>query len=101
MYVGVMHRIKDPKAMLSRGEKLGDPSQAPPGVVAHQFCPSTDLSVATCVWEADSVDAVRDYIDGTLGDSSENTYFEISTEHAQGLPQQAAARNPAGAAWSA
>ncbi len=92
MYVGVMHRIKDPEAMMERGKSLSDPASAPPGVVGHQFCPSTDLSVATCVWEADSIDAVRDLIDGTLGDSSENTYFEINTEYAQGLPQQAAAR---------
>jgi hypothetical protein len=92
MYVGVMHRIKDSEAMFSRGEGLGDPANAPPGVVPHQFCPSTDFSVATCVWEGDSIDAVRDYVDGTLGDSSENSYFEISTERALGLPQQAAAR---------
>jgi hypothetical protein len=92
MYVGVVHDIKDGKAMMERGQSLGDANNAPPGVVAHQFCPSTDLSVATCVWEADSVDAVRDYVDGALGDSSKNSYFEISTENAQGLPQQAAAR---------
>ena len=92
MYVGVMHRIKDPDAMMARGQTLSDPANAPPGVTGHQFCPSTDLSVATCVWEGDSVDAVRDYIDGTLGDSSENSYFEISTENAIGLPKQAAAQ---------
>jgi hypothetical protein len=92
MFVGVMHRIKDPKVMVERGETLGDPANAPPGVVGHQFCPSKDLSVATCLWEGDSVDAVRDYIDGTLGDASENSYFEVSTERAMGLPQQAAAR---------
>ena len=92
MYVGVMHRIKDPDAMMERGKGLGDPANAPPGVVGHQFCPSTDLSVATCLWEGDSVEAVRDYIDGTLGDSSENSYFEVSTERAMGLPQPAAAR---------
>jgi hypothetical protein len=28
------------------------------------------------VWAAHSVDAVRDYIDSTLGDSSDNTYHE-------------------------
>ena len=92
MYVGVVHKVKDSKAMLERGEGLSEPANAPPGVVPHQFCPSKDFSVATCVWEADSVDAVRDYIDGTLGDSSENSYFEINAEYAQGLPQQAAAR---------
>jgi hypothetical protein len=92
MYVAIVHRVKDPEAMMSRGEKLSDPSQAPPGVVGHQFCPSTDMKAATCVWEADSVDAVRDFVDGTLGDSSENSYFEINEEYAQGLPKQAAAR---------
>ena len=92
MYIGVVHRVKDPQAMLSRGEGLGDPANAPPGVRPRQFFPSKDLSAATCLWEADSVDAVRAYIDGTLGDSSENSYFEINTEYAQGLPAEAAAQ---------
>lgn len=90
MYVAVVHDVKDPQAMFSRGEGLSDPSNAPPGVQPRQFFPSKDLSAATCLWEADSVEAVQDYIDSTLGDSSENQYFEISTEHAQGLPEQAA-----------
>ena len=91
MYVAVVHRIKDPEAMFSRGESLADASNAPPGVTPHQFLPSTDLSAATCLWEGGSVDAVRDYIDPTLGDSSENSYFEVSSEHALGLPDPATA----------
>lgn len=87
MYVAIVHQVKDAQAFLSRGERLADPSNAPPGVVPRQFCPSTDLSTATCVWEAGSVDAARDYADSTLGDSSENTYFEINTEYALGLPE--------------
>jgi hypothetical protein len=89
MYVAVVHRINDAQAMLSRAEGLADPSNAPPGVVPRQFCPSQDLSAATCVWEASSIDAARDYIDSTLGDSSDNTYFEINTEYALGLPEPA------------
>jgi hypothetical protein len=92
MYVAVVHKVKDPQALLSRGEGLGDPSNAPAGVTPRQFCPSKDLSVATCVWEADSVDVVRDYVDGTLGDSSEQSYFEINTEYAQGLPEPIGAK---------
>ena len=92
MYVAVVHRINDPQAMLSRGEGLGDPSNAPPGVIPRQFCPSKDLSAATCVWEAGSVDAVRDHIDSVLGDSSDNTYFEINTEYSLGLPEPATAQ---------
>jgi hypothetical protein len=89
MYVAIVHQVQDAHAFLSRGERLVDPSHAPPGVVPRQFCPSKDLSAATCVWEAGSVDAVRAYIDSTLGDASDNTYFEIDTEYALGLPEPA------------
>jgi hypothetical protein len=92
MYVAIVHQVKDAQAFLSRGERLADPSNAPPGVVPRQFCPSKDLSAATCVWEAGSVDAVRDYIDSTLGDASDNRYFEINTEDALGLPEPATAQ---------
>jgi hypothetical protein len=92
MYVAIVHEVKDAQAFLSRGERLGDPSNVPPGVVGRQFCPSADLAAATCIWEAGSVDAVRDYVDSTLGDSSENTYFEINTEYASGLPEPATAQ---------
>ncbi|HET8821707.1 MAG TPA: hypothetical protein VFM57_09180 [Thermoleophilaceae bacterium] len=84
-----MHRVKDARAFSSQGEELGDPSKAPAGVLPRQFCPSNDLTTATCVWEAGSVASVRDYVDTTLEDSSDNTYFEIDSEHAQGLPEPA------------
>ena len=92
MYVAIVHQVKDAPAFLSRGERLDDPSNAPPGVVPRQFCPSNDLSAATCVWEAGSIEAVRDYVDSTLGNASDNTYFEINAEYALGLPEPASAR---------
>jgi hypothetical protein len=88
MYVAVIHKVNDAQAMLSRGERLSDPANAPAGVRGLEFFPATDLTAATCLWESDSVETLRDYIDGTLGDSCENSYFEISAEHAHGLPQQ-------------
>ena len=92
MYVAIVHQVKDAPTFLSRGERLADVSNAPPGVVPRQFCPSTDLSTATCVWEAGSMDAARAYVASTLGDSSENTYFEINTKYALGLPEPATAQ---------
>jgi hypothetical protein len=91
MYVAIVHSVRDGEAFLSRGEGLTDPSGAPPGVVPRQFCPSTDLTAATCVWEAGSVDALRNYVDSTLGDASDNRYFEINAEYALGLPEPATA----------
>ena len=77
MYVVVQHRFSDPETALSRGEKLIKNEDAPPGVKGLQFYPSQDHSAATCLWESDSVEAVQEYVDTTLGDSSENTCYEV------------------------
>ena len=36
-------------------------------------------------WEGDSVDAVRDHVDSTLGDAAEPSYFKVDPEQARGL----------------
>jgi hypothetical protein len=90
MFIGVIHRINDADAAFSRGERMIQ--DAPAGLTGREFYPAKDLTTATCLWEAESVDALREYIDSTLGDSSENTYFEIKTEMAAGLPKEEAAR---------
>jgi hypothetical protein len=87
MKVGVIHRISDPETAQSRGQSL---FEAHEGVRLLQFCPSEDFRTATCLWEADSTDRVRDLVDPTLGDSSEQTYFAVATEQAVGLPEAAA-----------
>jgi hypothetical protein len=95
MYVIVQHRFRDPQAALSRGERLIKNEGAPSGVRGLQFYPSTDRSAATCLWEADSVESVRQYVDSTLGDTSENTCYEVDADQAfarqpMGLPETAA-----------
>ena len=47
--------------------------------------------MAACLWEADSIDTLRDYLDSATAGVSENTYFEVDTERAMGLPEAAAA----------
>lgn len=47
-----------------------------------QFYPSADGSAVTCLWEADSVEAIQQYVDATLGDSSQNTCYEVDAEQA-------------------
>lgn len=88
MKVGVIHRISDPEAAQSKGQSLFEPHE---GVQLLQFCPGQDFSVATCLWEAESIDAVRDLVDPTLGDTSEQTYFPVASEQAVGLPEAAGA----------
>jgi hypothetical protein len=82
MYVAVVHHFQDPPTAFARGEKLVMNEGAPAGARGLQFYPSTDGTVAACLWEADSVDAIQEYVDSTLGDSSVNTCFEVNAEQA-------------------
>jgi hypothetical protein len=81
MYVAVLHQFQDPPTAFARGEKLIMNEGAPAGARGLQFYPSTDGSVAMCLWESDSVGAIQEYVDSTLGDSSENTCYEVDAEH--------------------
>jgi hypothetical protein len=82
VYVVVQHRFNDPQTAFSRGERLIKNEGAPAGVRGLQFYPSSEGSAATCLWEAPSVAAVQEYVDDTLGDSSENLCYEVDATHA-------------------
>jgi hypothetical protein len=85
MYVVVQHRFRNSQVAFSRGEKLIKNEGAPSGVRGLQFYPSRDGSVATCLWEAPSVESVQRYVDSALGDSSENSCYEVAAEQAFAL----------------
>ena len=62
MHVVVQHRITDPEKFFSmNAEEVA--GGGPPGVQGRQFFPSQDRSAAVCLWEADSIDTLRDYLD--------------------------------------
>ena len=91
MYVVVRHEIKDQETAFSRGAKLQTGEGAPESVRVLQFYPSKDASTVTCLWEAESVEAVQQYVDSTLGDSSENACYAVDAgqafaERPLGLP---------------
>ena len=64
----------------------GSGREAPAGVYGRQFCPSQDKTEAVCLWEADSLEAIQDYLDSLIGQASENAYFQVGTDHTIGIP---------------
>lgn len=84
MIVSVQHRIKDPQAFFAKGPELT--GKLPEGVRPLQFYPSTDATVAACLWEGTTLARVQDHIDTVLGDTAEQEYFAVDTENALGLP---------------
>jgi hypothetical protein len=76
--VVAIHDISDPDRFWSGA----DPSKLPPGVALHATYPRADGARAVCLWEADSVDTIRNLVDEVAGDSSRNEFFEADPEHA-------------------
>ncbi len=84
MYVSVHHTINDPASFHTRGLQLRQ--DQPEGLAPLQFLPDADRTRAVCLWQGPSLAAVRDHIDGCLGDASEQAYFTVSEQDAFGLP---------------
>jgi hypothetical protein len=83
MFVAIHHEIHDQEQFKQKVNAMAPP---PPELQRHQFLTATDLSRAACLWEAPSVDALRDYIDGSLVPASTQTYFPVNEKRAVGLP---------------
>jgi hypothetical protein len=92
MFIVVHHTITDAETAFARGQNLLDGNGAPAGVQVREFYPSSDKADVFCLWEGNSLEDVRDYVDATLGDSSRNAYFEVDVDMARGLPEQATTR---------
>ena len=90
MHIVVQHRITDREKFFSaNAEEVA--GGGPPGVQGRQFFPGQDGSAAVCLWEAPSIDTLREYLDPATEGMAENTYFEVDAERAMGLPETAAA----------
>jgi hypothetical protein len=95
MYVVVEHEFTNPQVAFARGDRLIKNEGAPADTRVLQFYPNRDNSGAVCLWDTPSVEAVRQYVDVTLGDASTNTCWEVETEHAFARPPSGIAQEPA------
>jgi hypothetical protein len=76
MYVLVEHHITDPSAFWPtdlEAFKAAVPAQ----FTLHHAFAGRDGSHGACIWEADSVDALRGWLDAAMGDTSRNVYHEV------------------------
>ena len=80
MHVIAIHSISDPKAF------WGGSLDLPEGTTLHSAIPNEDGTRGVCVWESDSVGTVRDLVESAAGAITENEYFGVDAQNAQGLP---------------
>ena len=79
MKVISIHAVSDPDAF------WGGQLDLPEGTELQVVAPSADGGRGVCIFESDSVDTVKNLVDGATAKISKNDFFALS-EKAQGLP---------------
>ena len=87
MYVVTQHTIHDRWKAVHATQGLKNP---PPGITLHLFLTDEEVSKAVCLWEADSVETVRNLVDGALGSASRNEFYAVDEQMARGLQRSTA-----------
>jgi hypothetical protein len=80
MYVITIHAVSDPEAFWGAQLNLPEGTELP--IVA----PSADGTRGVCVFKSDSVNTVRNLVEGAAAAISSNEYYAINEGNAQGLP---------------
>ncbi len=83
MFVVVEHTITNPDVFFGLAPRV---SEAPSGINALQFLPSTSKDRAVCLWEAKSIDALKGFLEPFTAKCSRNTYYAVDSTKAMGLP---------------
>jgi hypothetical protein len=86
MHVVVHHRITDREKFLATSPQ-DIAGNAPPSAQLRHFLPARDVSAADCLWDVESVETLRDYLDPATRGICQNTYFEVASESAMVIPE--------------
>jgi hypothetical protein len=85
MYVLVEHQISDPSAFWPTDVE-GFKAAIPSHLTLHHAFAARDGNHGVCLWEAESVDAVRDFLDPAMGHASRNVYHEVVNKEGIATP---------------
>jgi hypothetical protein len=89
VHVSVIHRISDPEGF-QRAEEQALAGGLPEGFALPVSAATQDHTVAICLWEGPSVEAVRDLVESVVAPYSENEYFEMNVERLTAASAQGA-----------
>jgi hypothetical protein len=85
MFISVKHTISNPQEFWSTAEKTLP--NLPEGIKFHSSFPTADMATAFCLWEVDSLDRFKEYLEEQVGHVSTNDYYVIDEKSAIGLPK--------------
>jgi hypothetical protein len=79
MFVTVIHRIHDPAGFQAAEQKALEAGM-PPHVALPIHASTRDHRLGICIWEGESVAAVREVVEATVGPYAENEYSEMEVD---------------------
>jgi hypothetical protein len=95
MYILVQHTISEPATFWN----AADPNTISPKIKLHHTFPTPDGTRAVCIWEAGSVDELRNFLEPLVGRVSRNEYLQVENREGFARPSrvpQAAATSGSG-----
>jgi hypothetical protein len=90
MFVVVDHTISNPEKFWSEAnrQKIGS---LPSDLHVLQTFPNADGTRAVCLWQAESLNRVRQTVEELVGEVSRNECYAVEERNAMGLPATAPA----------
>jgi hypothetical protein len=85
MFIVVQHTISDPSVFWNSGP---DRTSLPKDVKLHHIFPTPDGTRAVCLWEADTIEAVRNVLEPMIKGLARNEYFQVENREGFARPSQ-------------
>jgi hypothetical protein len=79
MFMTVIHRIHDPEGFQSAEAKALE-GGLPSSVALPIHAATPDHRLGICIWEGESVAAVREVVEGAVGPYADDEYSEMSVD---------------------
>ena len=83
MYIVAIHTVSDAEKFWT----LAKTTPVPPHLKLHTVFPSTDGKKGTCLWEAESLPAVKQFVEPLTNGASTNEFMVVEPTNAVGLPR--------------
>lgn len=80
MFIAIQHEITDPELFWHQASTAF--ANPPAGMRLHTAFVNEQENLCQCMWEAESIDQLREYLETELTDSSVNTYYEVDPDRA-------------------
>ena len=85
MLVIAHHNISNPESFWGAAEEVT--KNLPNNLRLHGVYPAMDGKTGTCLWEADNVQEVQEFLDKNAGQYAKNFCYELNVDKSIGLPK--------------